>query len=531
MGFHGRQPELQRKLLDRLIERLPEYSEQKEALHKRLGENRRAVENKLSALSLKLDEDKGLLRRFREFKADFELVNTPEVAALFEELDLAREKLGVLNTARHEFAQLRAAIEETTAFDVVEVNNRLLDGKSESVRTWWEAEISPRLRVVEIGDSLSAMRAQVQARLDEKSAILDALIKVEEAVAANKEATLRERTQASPQDTLVRGKREQSKKRFEAASRKRSEYNALLEELRTLLNGRKQISRELEQTQDLISGARAASRDSMMARINEFQTAGLKVSIAFGSGKDRGTVIEYMRDKGFLSGPAFGQYKKSQFAERCCAMVRPTQIARAVLDEDISPLTSEGRALDSDGSLVREEAERLVNHFHPFVDDTDADVEVVDQEKLSRVLILEEQRWDDELRILLNDQPVDKLSPGQRSSAMLPIVALSETVPLIIDQPEDNLDNRMVGTVFTRILADLKEHRQIIVATHNPNIVVGGDAEQVIVLEATEARRAKVQLMGSIDVPAVIESVISIMEGGADAFRARERRYYHFLQA
>ena len=130
----------------------------------------------------------------------------------------------------------------------------------------------------------------------------------------------------------------------------------------------------------------------------------------------------------------------------------------------------------------------LLNHFYPFAKDEDADVRAVDSGKLLQVLKLQEEPWDDQLRILLNERPVDELSPGQRSSAMLPLIALSETVPLIIDQPEDNLDNRMVGRTLTKILADLKENRQIIVATHNPNIVVGGDAEQVIGV-ATHPRR------------------------------------------
>jgi hypothetical protein len=267
----------------------------------------------------------------------------------------------------------------------------------------------------------------------------------------------------------------------------------------------------------------------MMARINRFQTPGLQIAIAFESGKDRRAVIDYMRDGGFLTGQAFGHYKHSQLAERCCAMVPPTKIARAILRKEISPLTSDGVALGSDGALEADEAENLVNYFYPFEHDADADVDTVDRDKLLRVLSLEQKRWDDDLRILLNNRPVDKLSPGQRSSAMLPIVALSETMPLIIDQPEDNLDNRMVGTVLTKILADLKEHRQIIVATHNPNIVVGGDAEQVIVLDATEAHRAIVVQMASIDTQAIIKSVISIMEGGAEAFRARERRYESVL--
>jgi hypothetical protein len=108
---------------------------------------------------------------------------------------------------------------------------------------------------------------------------------------------------------------------------------------------------------------------------------------------------------------------------------------------------------------------------------------------------------------------------------MLPLIALAETDPLIIDQPEDNLDNAMVGETLTRILADLKERRQIIVCTHNPNIVVGGDAEQVVVLDAPAAHAAEVVHTGSIDDTEIIDAVLTVMEGGRDAFIARRKRY------
>jgi ABC-type Mn2+/Zn2+ transport system ATPase subunit len=108
---------------------------------------------------------------------------------------------------------------------------------------------------------------------------------------------------------------------------------------------------------------------------------------------------------------------------------------------------------------------------------------------------------------------------------MLPLIALAEDAPLIIDQPEDNLDNRLIGNVLVDILAALKEKRQILVATHNPNIVVSGDAEQVIVLEATSDAHGECVLSGSIDKPEVIEAVVEIMEGGKEAFLARRRRY------
>jgi predicted ATPase len=108
---------------------------------------------------------------------------------------------------------------------------------------------------------------------------------------------------------------------------------------------------------------------------------------------------------------------------------------------------------------------------------------------------------------------------------MLPLIALAENTPLVIDQPEDNLDNRLVGGVLTDILASLKENRQIIVCTHNPNIVVSGDAEQVVVLDAIDAGKARVLRHGSIDNDDIVQSVIEIMEGGREAFRVRKQRY------
>ncbi|MEK7398599.1 MAG: AAA family ATPase, partial [Candidatus Poribacteria bacterium] len=117
------------------------------------------------------------------------------------------------------------------------------------------------------------------------------------------------------------------------------------------------------------------------------------------------------------------------------------------------------------------------------------------------------------------------LSPGQRSSAMLPLILLVDDVPLVIDQPEDNLDNRLVGKMLVNLLADLKEKRQIIVATHNPNIVVSGDAEQVIVLDALSDSKGNCAQTGSIDEKEIIKSVIDLMEGGKEAFLIRERRY------
>lgn len=304
----------------------------------------------------------------------------------------------------------------------------------------------------------------------------------------------------------------------------------LYEELQAILHQRAEMITALEDNQNSISGARAAARDSLGQKLNPFQADNMRVSIQFHAGRDRRAVVVFMRDQGFLEREGFGQYKAKRVAERAAATARPTRLGTAILQANRDLMAQDGVALGSDDALTTDEAQQLQAAYHPFVQDLDSGVTVVDANKLEKVLTLQEQPWDDELRILMNDRPVDQLSPGQRSSAMFPLVALSENVPLVIDQPEDNLDNRMVGTVLTRILADLKEKRQIIVATHNPNIVVGGDAEQVVVLDAVGARKAAILRTGCIDEPEIVTSVVEIMEGGKEAFEARQRRYAALLQ-
>ncbi|MEA2238446.1 MAG: hypothetical protein QOC81_3170 [Thermoanaerobaculia bacterium] len=119
---------------------------------------------------------------------------------------------------------------------------------------------------------------------------------------------------------------------------------------------------------------------------------------------------------------------------------------------------------------------------------------------------------------------LEQLSVGQKSTAILLLLLLNDDHPFIIDQPEDDLDNRFIyEDIVTRLRAS-KEQRQFIVATHNANIPVLGDAEQIVVLSAT-SDRTHVECAGSIDDPAVQESVKHILEGGPQAFEMRRKKY------
>jgi DNA repair ATPase RecN len=114
------------------------------------------------------------------------------------------------------------------------------------------------------------------------------------------------------------------------------------------------------------------------------------------------------------------------------------------------------------------------------------------------------------------------LSTGQKCTAILPILMLDSANPLLIDQPEDNLDNSFIYETIVRSIRDVKARRQLIFVTHNPNIPVLGDAERVFVLRSDGAKAA-VNRVGTVD--ECKDDIVTLLEGGEDAFRERQRRY------
>lgn len=118
-----------------------------------------------------------------------------------------------------------------------------------------------------------------------------------------------------------------------------------------------------------------------------------------------------------------------------------------------------------------------------------------------------------------------KLSLGQQQSVLLALIISSEaTRPLIIDQPEDNLDGEFIYATLVPVLRRAKERRQVIIVTHNPNVAVLGDAEQVIVMKAW-SDHGEIAARGSIDNPATRDAACAILEGAREAFLRRAKVY------
>ncbi len=124
----------------------------------------------------------------------------------------------------------------------------------------------------------------------------------------------------------------------------------------------------------------------------------------------------------------------------------------------------------------------------------------------------------------LNGKATEILSIGQRGTLLLKVYLATATAKqvFIIDQPEDNLDNNFIMNELVPLIRKAKQSRQIIMSTHNANLVVNADAEQIIVARLDQELG---YLSGSIENPEINKNIRDILEGGEEAFRQRERKY------
>lgn len=162
-------------------------------------------------------------------------------------------------------------------------------------------------------------------------------------------------------------------------------------------------------------------------------------------------------------------------------------------------------------------------------------VTALDRLKESQLLELEELTLPDTMEIELNVthgeseskfRMIDDLSTGQQCTAILHLLLLDNLDPLILDQPEDNLDNAFIADRIVAELRKAKISRQFLFATHNANIPVFGDAEWIGVISVEESKgRILPDQQGAIDIPVIQKLAADILEGGKSAFNQRREKY------
>jgi len=195
--------------------------------------------------------------------------------------------------------------------------------------------------------------------------------------------------------------------------------------------------------------------------------------------------------------------KYTQIVDRLVHCIPPQDFAGIVQRGDVQALADK-LELDAD------RAGRIINQLR----DTKAifDVQVVELHDRPTIELKDGQDYKDSA----------SLSTGQKCTTILPILLLESASPLLIDQPEDNLDNAFIYETVVKSVRGVRGKRQLIFVTHNPNIPVLGDAQRVFVLQST-GRQASVQVVGTVD--EVKDEIENILEGGKEAFEERKKRY------
>jgi len=187
--------------------------------------------------------------------------------------------------------------------------------------------------------------------------------------------------------------------------------------------------------------------------------------------------------------------------------LRPEQLAQFVQDDD-------SVAFDEACGFGPDRARKILDAFRDNVDPLE--LEIVNIEDQVRI----------ELNVATTEEPLFKdaaeLSRGQKCTALLPLLLARTKNPLIIDQPEDNLDNHFIYETVVNSIQRLKGQRQMIFITHNANIPVLADADLVIVMNS-DGKIGYVEKKGSVD--ECRDQIVDLLEGGNEAFELRRKRY------
>ena len=269
------------------------------------------------------------------------------------------------------------------------------------------------------------------------------------------------------------------------------------------LNEKKEALAELNKDRERLRARLSDLRDDryklrlgVAERLNQHLSPMIRVRVEqFGNMDEyRALLTQSMKGSGL---------RYASIVDRAVERIPPAELASLIQSEDRATLE---RELDLDADRATRLMIQLKDKPEVFAIET---VELHDRPVLE-----------------LKDGPDYKdsasLSTGQKCTTILPILLMESERPLLVDQPEDNLDNAFVFETIVQSIGEVHGRRQLIFVTHNPNIPVLGDAARVFCLQST-GRAASVANAGSVD--DVAPQIMTILEGGRAAFEARQKRY------
>jgi len=490
-----------------------------------LGEKRRALldelkEDDLRLIKLTVSEQRRSLQ-----------ANAERIKAVRASISDSREQIEELGDAQAQLTAMGPAPENasagkyTTAARQDQFNRRelqrnetaknYLNGIDERIKSLLDAlSTYAAFQIVEPGSANEQHLTQFQKQINQQAAAaLASLAELQNIIAKSLSLVDQARISLQPLHSEQAAQHSMLQKENSAASeliRRRTDLEqkisrlsvlrrdqvALEAELKTLQDRRKQIKADFLASRDSISNVRDLVGHELQVE------AGTNVQIRVLRNADN---LAYQTM--LLDGLKGGRVRGHDDILSALLRLRPEQLAQLVEVND-------AKALEELTDFGEDRSRRILEAFKANLDPFELEiVEIEDRVKIELNVSTSRDA---------NFKDAADLSRGQKCTALLPILLARRRSPLIIDQPEDNLDNHFIYETVVNTIRRLKSKRQMIFITHNANIPVLAEADLVMVLNS-DGKIGFIEKQGTVD--QCRDSIVDLLEGGEEAFELRRKRY------
>jgi DNA repair exonuclease SbcCD ATPase subunit len=356
-------------------------------------------------------------------------------------------------------------------------------------------------------DPLAGLRETYKQLVTEAHSVGKRFNNLKTQVIGAREALTKARLEAEAKSRAIRAEIEQSVAGAGAVSRQLAQVRMEVAQLlskRKLVEDRDQRIRQLRMRRDerikaleTVRLRRYEKRLKIAADLNKALMPQIRVSVErYGQYAEYNKALtEALRGSGMRYNDLVGLVSQS---------VSPQELIQFVDSNDFF-------GLSEISAIPKDRAARLLGHLREV---GAADIVTVSIEDNVKMSLLDGVDYKD----------VEVLSAGQRCTVVLSIVLQHTSRTLIIDQPEDHLDNAYIATTVIKAIRNRKGHGQLIISTHNANIPVLGEADLVIEM-TSDGRNGFVQVCEKLSSPKAVDAITSVMEGGREAFASRAAFY------
>lgn len=491
----AKSPEKRTILLERFIDRDQALPQEKSELRLELERSRlrylelrreeKAVEERLATLPA-LEET---LKRFQEAGLDEKLKGKSELVQEERVLTTAKERV-------QPFREIIESLSESLPIDREFLADEELDGLPGKPILDKAGEVLEHLETALKGH-LEAIDATLQKFDEEMSTVLEEWDSRKKTVEEDYSRILRELQQSKIDGTQFITVKEQ----IEALRPLREQQSKLKTELQENAEKRKnQLAKWEDLKADEFNRLEKAAK-----RVSKQLSNRVRVKVAFAGNRD--PLVKLLQES------ISGRFSEAVSILREREALSLTELAKAC---------REGKdSLVSGFSLSASQAEKLAEAgAELFMKLEELELSATTSIELNVAAEGDSAEW----------RTLDDLSTGQKATAILLLLLLRSDAPLVVDQPEDDLDNRFITEGIVPKMREEKRQRQFIFSTHNANIPVLGDAELIVGMTAAgEASSGQTRIakehMGSIDDPKVRRLVEEVLEGGRNAFELRRLKY------